>query len=119
MKSKEKLSSMTSVRFDGIYNGKEAEVGHGGCVCLYIYIYVYVCMYICMYVCIYLVTYWYVYVYIYMFESERVYRRRNDGSWLLSSTSQKSFESELSGTKLNLPPHSVFLVMQNLETCDL
>ena len=21
---------MTSVRFDGIYNGKEAEVGHGG-----------------------------------------------------------------------------------------
>ena len=28
MKSKEKLSSMNSVRFDGIYNGKEAEVGH-------------------------------------------------------------------------------------------
>eukprot|EP00439_Symbiodinium_sp_Y106_P007407 s6073_g1.t1 len=27
MKSKEKLSSMKSVRFDSIYNGKEAEVG--------------------------------------------------------------------------------------------
>ena len=38
MKSKEKLSSMKSVRFDGIYNGKEAEVGHGG-VSIYIYIY--------------------------------------------------------------------------------
>ena len=37
MKSKEKLSSMKSVRFDGTYTGKEAEVGHGG-VCLYIYI---------------------------------------------------------------------------------
>ena len=37
MKSKEKLSSMKSVRFDGIYTGKEAEVGHGG-VCPYIYI---------------------------------------------------------------------------------
>ena len=34
MKSKEKLSSMKSVRFDGIYNGKEAEVGHD----IYIYI---------------------------------------------------------------------------------
>ena len=54
MKSKEKLSSMTSVRFDGIYNGKEAEVGHGGCVCLYIYMCMYVCMYICMYVCMYI-----------------------------------------------------------------
>ena len=30
MKSKEKLSSMKSMRFDGIYNGKEAEVGHWG-----------------------------------------------------------------------------------------
>ena len=40
MKSKEKLSSMKSVRFDGIYNGKEAEVGHGGGGCPYIYIYV-------------------------------------------------------------------------------
>ena len=33
MKSKEKLSSMRSVRFDGIYTGK-----HGGGVCPYIYI---------------------------------------------------------------------------------
>ena len=41
MKSKEKLSSMTSVRFDGIYTGKEAEVGHGGGLCPYIYIYAY------------------------------------------------------------------------------
>ena len=41
MKSKEKLSSMKSVRFDGIYTGKEAEVGHGG-VCPYIYIYVHI-----------------------------------------------------------------------------
>ena len=77
MKSKEKLSSMKSVRFDGIYNGKEAEVGHGGCVCLYIYICVcmYVCMYIyiCMYVCIYLVTYWYVYVYIYICSNRSEY----------------------------------------------
>ena len=39
MKSKEKLSSMKSVRFDGIYNGKEAEVGHLGCVSIYIYMY--------------------------------------------------------------------------------
>ena len=31
MKSKEKLSSMTTMRFDGIYNGKEASI--------YIYIY--------------------------------------------------------------------------------
>ena len=39
MKSKEKLSSMKSVRFDGIYTGKEAEVGHGGgCVSIYIYV---------------------------------------------------------------------------------
>ena len=39
MKSKENLSSMKGVRFDGIYNGKEAEVGHGGgCVHIYIYI---------------------------------------------------------------------------------
>ena len=30
---------MKSMRFDGIYNEKEAEVGHGG-VCPYIYIYV-------------------------------------------------------------------------------
>ena len=37
MKSKEKLSSMKSVRFDGIYNGKEAEVGHGGGVSTCIY----------------------------------------------------------------------------------
>ena len=42
MKSKEKLSSMKSMRFDGIYNGKEAEVvmGGGG-VSIYIYIYIY------------------------------------------------------------------------------
>ena len=45
MKSKEKLSSMKSVRFDGIYNEKEAAVGHGG-VCVSIYIYTYVCIYI-------------------------------------------------------------------------
>ena len=32
---------MTSVSFDGIYNGKEAEVGHGG-VCPYTYIYMYI-----------------------------------------------------------------------------
>ena len=32
MKSKEKLSSMTTMRFDGIYNGKEASI--------YIYIYI-------------------------------------------------------------------------------
>ena len=38
MKSKEKLSSMKSVHFDGVYNGKEAEVGHGGCVSIYIYV---------------------------------------------------------------------------------
>ena len=44
MKSKEKLSSMKSVRFDSIYNGKEAEVGHGGAGCPYIYIYVCVCV---------------------------------------------------------------------------
>ena len=38
MKTKEKLSSMKSVRFDGIYSGKEAEVGQGrGCVHIYIY----------------------------------------------------------------------------------
>ena len=30
---------MKSVRFDGIYNRKEAEVGHGGGVSIYIYIY--------------------------------------------------------------------------------
>ena len=30
--------------FDGIYNGKEAEVGHGGGVSIYIYIYIYVYM---------------------------------------------------------------------------
>ena len=41
MKSKEKLSSMKSVRFDGIYTGKEAEVGHGGGG-VHIYIYVYI-----------------------------------------------------------------------------
>ena len=40
MKSKEKLSSMESMRFDGIYNGKEAEVGHGGGR-VHIYIYTY------------------------------------------------------------------------------
>ena len=40
MKSKEKLSSMKSVRFDGIYNRKEAEVGQGGGGCPYIYIYI-------------------------------------------------------------------------------
>ena len=40
MKSKEKLSSMKSVRFDGIYTGKEAEVGHGGGGCVHIYIYI-------------------------------------------------------------------------------
>ena len=70
MKSKEKLSSMKSVRFDGIYNGKEAEVGHGGGVSIYIYIYLLyiyihstnvmhilihhgsiVCVYVCTYVC--------------------------------------------------------------------
>ena len=34
---------MKSVRFDGIYNGKEAEVGHGVCV----HIYIYACTYIC------------------------------------------------------------------------
>ena len=45
MKSKEKLSSMKSVRFDGIYTGKEAEVGHGG-VCPYIYIYTYTYKYV-------------------------------------------------------------------------
>ena len=44
MKSKEKLSSMKFVRFEGIYNGKEAEVGHGGG-CPYIYIYI-LCVYI-------------------------------------------------------------------------
>ena len=46
MKSKEKLSSMKSVRFDGIYTGKEAEVGGGG-VHIYIYShrYVYPCLY--------------------------------------------------------------------------
>ena len=43
MKSKEKLSSMKFVRFEGIYNGKEAEVGHGGGVSIYIYI---MCIYI-------------------------------------------------------------------------
>ena len=38
MESKEKLSSMKSVRFDGIYTGKEAEVCHGGgCVHIYAY----------------------------------------------------------------------------------
>ena len=41
MKSKEKLSSMKFVRFEGIYNGKEAEVGHGG-VSIYVYIYIYI-----------------------------------------------------------------------------
>ena len=46
MKSKEKLSSMKSVRFDGIYTGKEAEVGHGGGGCPYIYIYIYIYVYI-------------------------------------------------------------------------
>ena len=47
MKSKEKLSSMKSVRFDGIYTGKEAEVGRGGGVHIYIYShrYVYLCLY--------------------------------------------------------------------------
>ena len=46
MKSKEKLSSMKSVRFDGIYNEKEAAVGHGGvCVSIYIYIHMYVYIY--------------------------------------------------------------------------
>ena len=44
MKSKEKISSMKRMRFDGIYNGKEAEVGHGGG-CPYRYIYIYVCTY--------------------------------------------------------------------------
>ena len=42
MKSKEKLSSMKSMRFDGIYNGKEAEVGQGGGGCPYIYMYIYI-----------------------------------------------------------------------------
>ena len=42
MKSKEKLSSMKSMRFDGIYTAKEAEVGHGGgCVHIYIYTWLY------------------------------------------------------------------------------
>ena len=46
MKSKEKLSSMKSVRFDGIYNEKEAAVGHGGgCVHIYIYIHMYIYIY--------------------------------------------------------------------------
>ena len=40
MKTKEKLSSMKSVRFDGIYTGKEAEVGHGGGGGVHIYIYI-------------------------------------------------------------------------------
>ena len=44
MKSKEKLSSMKSMRFDGIYNGKEAEEGHGGCV--HIYVYIDICMWV-------------------------------------------------------------------------
>ena len=56
MKSKEKLSSMKSVRFDGIYNEKEAAVGHGG-VCVSIYIYIYICMYIYIYIYIYIHTY--------------------------------------------------------------
>ena len=34
---------MKSVRFDGIDNGKEAEVGHGGGVHIYIYIPVWLC----------------------------------------------------------------------------
>ena len=61
MKSKEKLSSMKSVRFDGIYSGKEAEVGHGGCPYIYIHstnvmhILIHhgsiVCVYVCTYVC--------------------------------------------------------------------
>ena len=42
MKSKEKLSSMKSVRFDGIYNRKEAEVGQGGGGGVPIYIYIYI-----------------------------------------------------------------------------
>ena len=36
---------MKSVRFDDIYNGKEAEVGHGGGVSIYMYIYVYIYIY--------------------------------------------------------------------------
>ena len=52
MKSTEKLSSMKSVRFDGIDNGKEAEVGHGG---VSIYIYIYLCGYV-MYVHVYMRT---------------------------------------------------------------
>ena len=52
VKSKEKSSSMKSVRFDGIYNGKEAEVGHGGGVHIYIYTYIYTHIYICMCVCL-------------------------------------------------------------------
>ena len=53
VKSKEKSSSMKSVRFDGIYNGKEAEVGHGGggCPYIYIYIHIYIYIYICVCVC--------------------------------------------------------------------
>ena len=66
MKNKEKLSSMKGVRFDGIYNGKEAEVGHGGAGGVHIYIYpihIYVCMYICMYTHIYIYIYIYTYTY--------------------------------------------------------
>ena len=54
VKSKEKSSSMKSVRFDGIYNGKEAEVGHGGggvSIYIYIYTYIYTHIYMCVCVC--------------------------------------------------------------------
>ena len=55
MKSKENLSSMKSMRSDVVYNGKEAEVGHGGvcvhiymprCLCGCVYIYVYIGVYV-------------------------------------------------------------------------
>ena len=55
VKSKEKSSSMKSVRFDGIYNGKEAEVGHGGggvSIYIYTHIYIHIYIYIYVYVCV-------------------------------------------------------------------
>ena len=39
-------SAMKSVRFDGIYSGKEAEVGHGG---VSIYIYIFIQLMLCIY----------------------------------------------------------------------
>ena len=47
MKTKEKLSTMKSVRFDGIYTGKEAEVGRGGGGGVHMYIYIYIFTSIC------------------------------------------------------------------------